>query len=600
LSRLTAERPSRLTAVAGAETRVGLLLVLPALAVLVVAVAYAAGRQQDAWAPVAFWAGHVLLIVSTAAGALDVRSSRNARVLSVAVLAAAQSALIWCYRPVSFRFVDEFQHLRTARDVLATQRLFTPNSFLDVSPGFPGLEEVTTALASAGHTSIFVAGSIVVAVAHVLLVATVFLLVERVAGDPRAAAAGALLYAAQPHSTFLNGLFLYSVLALPFFVLSLVAFQRRDPGRGVPYALVCIATCVVTHHVTALATVAALVLVGTVSTVTGRGRRAGVLHLAAAAAGLVALGAWVVAVSPDTIGYLERPARGVLEALTSLGRGHGSSNNAPPPAVPILNTAAIVLSTLVMTGLLVTQVLHVWRRRGSLPPWQVVYTFCGVAYFAVLGMRVAMPGSPELAARALTYAVVLAAVPVGVRVVRLAGARPRGSLTAVAVVLLVYLGGLAAGWPPHWERVPAPFRVAAFERGIDGQVLDAADWAEQTTPTGRIACDLMTCAAVGAVTRTDQESRVAPIYIGTDGDVARLEELLDLRALDLVFVDQRMLDAPPLTGSFFFGGNKDAPGFQPSPADLATFPSDRRLDRWYDGGSLRVYRRALRGSGSGG
>ena len=60
--------------------------------------------------------------------------------------------------------------------------LFHTNPLLPVSPVFPGLELLTTALVSVSHVGLFPAGLIIVATSHVALAAAMFYLFRRVTG----------------------------------------------------------------------------------------------------------------------------------------------------------------------------------------------------------------------------------------------------------------------------------------------------------------------------------------------------------------------------------------------------------------------------------
>ena len=50
------------------------------------------------------------------------------------------------YSPDQFRFLDEFQHVQTAQTILTTHHLFHVNTSLPVSPQYPGLEIITSAV----------------------------------------------------------------------------------------------------------------------------------------------------------------------------------------------------------------------------------------------------------------------------------------------------------------------------------------------------------------------------------------------------------------------------------------------------------------------
>ena len=41
--------------------------------------------------------------------------------------------------------------------------------------------------------------------------------------------------------------------------------------------------------------------------------------------------------------------------------------------------------------------------------------------------------------------------------------------------LMLMFNGLANGWPPYWERLPGPYRVAAYERSVEPEEVASAD-----------------------------------------------------------------------------------------------------------------------------
>ena len=133
-----------------------------AAGVLVVAAAYTAGRLGHAsspWADWVFWLGEALILVPAAIRLMSRRTGTGGQVLAVVVILTVAEYLVKvCYEPAMFDYTDELQHWRSATDLLQTGRLFTPNHALPVSPYYPGLEEVTTAVSSLTGLSIFVRG----------------------------------------------------------------------------------------------------------------------------------------------------------------------------------------------------------------------------------------------------------------------------------------------------------------------------------------------------------------------------------------------------------------------------------------------------------
>ena len=89
--------------------------------------------------------------------------------------------------PLHFIFVDEYLHWRTASDIIRTEHLFTVNSQLPVSPLYPGLEIVTNAFSSLSGGDTLVSGLIVVGIARILVVLSLFILFEQITKSARTA-----------------------------------------------------------------------------------------------------------------------------------------------------------------------------------------------------------------------------------------------------------------------------------------------------------------------------------------------------------------------------------------------------------------------------
>ena len=215
-----------------------------ALGVLVVAIAYTAGRHGYSDSKVAdygYWAGQALIFVPASIRLLTRRGSTEAGTVTAIIgLTVAQYLCKLCYSPLSFTYSDELSHWRTAENILLTGKLFTPNYALPISPQYPGLEEVTTALVQISGLSLFTAGVIVAGVAHLLFAVTLYLLFRNIGRSRRLAGIAVLVYSTNPGLAYFDSLFAYQTLALAFMGVVLVAawrltgaaIQRRPDGMG--------------------------------------------------------------------------------------------------------------------------------------------------------------------------------------------------------------------------------------------------------------------------------------------------------------------------------------------------------------------------------
>jgi hypothetical protein len=243
--------------------RLSTVALITATGVLIVAAAYTAGRAgyaSSAWADRAYWLGQALVVVPAAAWLLSRRVLTAGLTMGlVTVFTVAEYLVTVCYSPLQFEYADELSHWRTTVNILHTGRLFTPNYVLPISPHYPGLEELTSALVSITRLPVFTCGLIVAGVAHLLFVYLLYLLYLRISGSFRIAGIAVLCYASNSHFFSFDSMFIYQTLALPFFALTLLAAwqlasRRAGEQRGgwVTVALLAIAATVVTHHVTSM------------------------------------------------------------------------------------------------------------------------------------------------------------------------------------------------------------------------------------------------------------------------------------------------------------------------------------------------------------
>ena len=173
-------------------------------------------------------------------------------------------------------------HWRSTANILQTGKLFTANNLLPISPLYPGLEEVTSALASITGLSVFASGLIVAGTAHLLFVCVLFVLFRHVSGSHRVAGVAVLLYASESLFQSFDSMFVYQTLAVPFLGLTVLAVWRlaapqtgQQPRRLVHDRACCrLLATVVTHHVTSYVLVATLevITLGALFARTGRGR----------------------------------------------------------------------------------------------------------------------------------------------------------------------------------------------------------------------------------------------------------------------------------------------------------------------------------------
>jgi hypothetical protein len=586
-----------------------------ATGVLVVAAADTAGRLGHAsspWADHLYWLGQLLILAPVAARLLSRRVLTAGQTATLAVvLAVAEYLVKVCYSPAAFTYPDELMHWRTMADILQTGKLFTPNNLLPISPFYPGLEDVTSALASITGLSIFTSGLIVAGTAHLLLVCLLYVLFSHVSGSHRIAGIATLLYASDSLFASFDAMFVYQTLAMPFLILTVLAVWRlaaprtagRRPGWIAVAVLSALAT-VVTHHVTSFLLVATLVVIALASLLAGdrvSAAWAGLLALLTAAA----LAAWIAFVAPSTVSYLQPFLEGSLQGLRTAIEGKHPS--APPPTSaasgPLGNRVLAGVAVLTVSALLPVGWWQVWRRYRR-QPWVVAMAIGSLSWYVIVAVRFAVADGSELAGRASTFVFVpvgfiaaLAGVHLGgavvrSRVIRTAAAwrAPVVVGAAVAGTLLLIFNGLANGWPPYWERLPGPFQVAGTERSVGPEQIASADWALRALgPGNRIATDEGDLPVLGSYGDQNPLGDDAYLYTSPAFTQAAAQQV-QAQSVAYILVDRRLSEALPASGQYFPGDPNAGKYTHPLPlADLTKFNRVPGVARIYDSGNIVIY-----------
>lgn len=584
-------------------------LLVVATGILLVALAYARARASLGFATPLFWTGQVLIFAFVAFRVLNPSTSPRDREFLVLLYAGAQSMIRFAYSPVMFKWFDELQHLRSLLNVLTTHHLFHTSFSLPISPRYPGMENVTAELAQVSSASPFVAGIVIASASHLLLAASILLLFREVSQSSRVACIGVILYLLSPQIHYFDASFVYENVALPFLVLSIffsIRFARqRRRYQSFAGLLACVAIAVMTHHVTALATVGLLASIALASSLF-RGTRNLARPLAiCAASGTLIDGCWVFFVAPQTREYLSGVGPQILNGLTQLGQVQGKSKLPTSLAIPIIDRVCNPGGVALMLVLLAVSV----RLTRSLPPLERLFIWMAPGLYAVMILiRLFVGSSPngehpdgaELAIRSLTYSSLFIALAVAVvldRLVSTAAARHGGSVpmpsglvsaTTIAVVLLLH--SITTGLPQWWQRLPGPFRADSFVSGIDAVGTSRAEWAATTLQAGsRYFGDSTSLVLLSALAQLDPISNPGSLY-----DTSRLvpedSALIGGLLATYLDVDTRMTQEAPITRYFFkadvMGGKREAPIYE---ANLAKFDDLSGISRIYDSGYDHFY-----------
>ncbi len=559
-----------------------------------VVLAYAAARQRIPGAEAMFWIGQLGVYGTALAGLLTRRRTAGERLAVVCLVGAGQALVTYAYSPRVRAFPDETQHWRTLGDLLRTGSLFTDNPTLPVSPRFPGMELTTAFLTRAVHLSPLWSATVVTVACHLLLATVAYGLYLELTGHSRVAGVAAVFATTSPDGFTFNSYYAYGTFALPFFVLALRAVtsgsDRRLSWPAVALTAAALAVCVVSHPLTALVAICLVALLAVLVRLVGGRRELSLRCALAAGAGAVVATTWVGLCARSAVGYLASPVRDVFAGFLGGGQAASGGGSASGGVQRGLGEQALILAgmSLTMVLLLVGVVaLFRWRPRSA----AMALGCGGLTWLVVVAVRFLTARGAELSTRGLSYVMVLAALPMAVAVVRLAGAG-RGRFLAWGASLLVVLGSLCVGWPPPWERLPGTFRIDGFDAGVDANGVALARWVNGTLgPDDRVACDASTCSLVGAFARSVPVADAGELfYAPAFGPVA--DRAVREHDVQYVVVNVELGRTAPVAG-FYFGNDPrgswpDASGPIAARA-LTKFDDDPRVDRVYDDGEYRVY-----------
>ena len=578
-----------------------------AIGLLTVAIADTGSRFEAPWSEALFWIGILTLFVPIALRLALPRVARSERLGLVVLLGLGAYLVKALHSPLRFAFGDEYAHLRTAADILASGRLFLENPLSLASPVYPGLELVTTAVANVSGLSIYGAGLLVVGMARLILMLALFLLVERVSGSARVAGIAALVYASDPNFTFWSAQFAYESLALPLAVACLYLAVRRSrrPGSTLAFDALLLATCaaiVMTHHLTSAALILVFVAWAVVAWVLRRrGGRPEPAPLAALAVLTVWGGIWLLVFARPTFQYLGPViARSVGEALGFLGGSRGIKplfSGDPALVSPIWERVIAFGGVGVVAVALGAALAWIARSVGEARRFRAsavaaVFALGALAYYPAQALR-AIPGGTEISNRSGEFLFLPVGAVIGIAIVvgwlRRRTTEPRlGVFAALATV--VFMSGVIVGMP-RWARMPGPYLVSGDTRAIQDESLTASAWLRATFGTGNaVIADQTNELLMGSLGGQDMRHGLSWIYFSPS--LGR-DELRALRreGVRFIVVDRRMTTMLPVVGYYYEPGEPDA-GHHTTPMqpeDLARFDETSALTKVFDSGDIAIY-----------
>ncbi|HEU4736965.1 MAG TPA: hypothetical protein VFS48_08085 [Solirubrobacterales bacterium] len=440
-----------------------------------------------------YWAGILVIALPIFWRLTSREASTRERLVLVCLLGLSLYAVKVVRDAPLFTFSDELVHAFNADQIASHHHLFRDNPILPVTPNYPGLEGATSALMGLTGLSSFGAGIVVVGAARLSLMIGLFLLFARIGGSARTAGLAAAIYAGNFNFFFWGAQFSYESIALPLFVVVLMAVAERDASPrewardwAVPIVLG-IAAIVVTHHLTSYAVAVFLAALAVVYWALRRDWSWPNPWRYAVLAAVLATG-WLLLVASSTFGYLTPVIGEAFEAIFNTASG-----DAPPrglfqgkessiPDTPLLARGVAFLAVVLLAAGVFFGLRRFWQRYRK-EPFALLFAAASIVFFGTLLLRLA-PEAWETGNRLSEYLFVGLAF-----IAALSGLqnwRPlkwpwlgRASLTAALGVVLV--GGAIAGWP--WDlQLSAPIRASAEGRTISSGPLALAEWAEHNIP----------------------------------------------------------------------------------------------------------------------
>jgi hypothetical protein len=585
--------------------------------------------------------GLCLMFLPTVVRLILPRTSRLERIGLLCALCISCYLVKVMTSPLSFTFFDEFLHWRTADDILLSGHLFSSNELLPISPYYPGLEIITNVLSTLGGLTTFEAGTLVVGIAHVLMILTFFLLNEQLLLSSRAASIATMMYTANPHFLIFDAQYGYESLALPLIIFLLFVMMphqivsvrmkhlqlqssahpkrlqllpsfvwlmggnRKELGNNLRWitvtASLTVGAIAVTHHATSFFLVGILLcwtlIYGSMRvTAIWESRLLKITLLSV----FVIAGVSVYPGNPVKRYFFPFFAQ-IVSELTHIIAGGGvrqlfvSYTGQPTPLWERFLSSSSVLIVLACLpfGLLCLQQRY---RSNALT---VLFGFIALMYPLSQIFRFTNSGA-ELTDRVAAFLFLPISVILAIFLVQFWPARQLNWLRVTCMstaMLVVCCGGIILGTGPAFDQLPGPYAVTADSRSIEQEGIQAAMWGYEHLGAGqRVATDRINQILMGTygnqrvVTSIQDGIDVSPVFFSPELNDDALRILRSTRTRYLV-VDLRLSMHLPLLGYYYEATEENAfhhtsPVSAKAVTKFATIP---QVNREFDSGNIVIY-----------
>ena len=585
------------------------LTLVGSFGLLLVAVANTRWRGEVAGATEIFWIGLLTIYIPIALRLAFPDISREERIALIIVLALTLYVVKLLNSPLSFNNFDELLHWRTANDIIQTGELFKYHPLLTISPYYPGMENIVSALNKIGGFDVYWAGVIIVGIGRIVLVISLYMFYRRVSGSEQLAGISTLLYMANPSFLFFDAMFSYESLALPFAGLALFAMARWLYARDSrPFSLtlvmaIAMGAMIVTHHLTTYAMLGIVTLWAIVSTVHQFFYKDDQPHIGwipALFAAVLSL-IWVLYVATWTINYLAPEISDAVVELLSFLTGESGGRELFSTHVgtkaPLIEQIGGYAAIFVIMILLSMGILQIWKYHLKNIP--IIMLGVGAIGYPVSQAFRLVRIDADIAGRSVEFVFVALSLVMALGLIEfvlpyLKLKEIRKYIVVAVVSGIIFMGSAAVGWKPL---PPGPYLVSASNRSVDKQSVVAAQWARTGLgPEHRIAADringvlMVVYGQQYQVTLSEDWIQIPDIFfapwIGPEEGYILWEG-----QVEYLVVDQRLSTALPFLG-FYFEQSETGAFQHTEPIDpnaLSKFDEMKNISRLYDNGNVRIY-----------
>ncbi len=590
-----------------------------------------AAAHTSPWQDDLFWGGMPLFFLPLAARAAWPGVASGERLFHLIALSEWTFVLKVLFWPANFAQFDEFLHWITASDILDAHRLFLPNSMLPISPLFPGLEVVTTALVNLSGLSLFVAANLVVAAIRGMFIAGLYGFYGRISGSYRLAAIGCLAYAGSSGYVMFDSQFAYETLAIGFFATILLAHAELsadavDTRRTFMVLAPLIAAIVLTHHITAIEVLSLLAVLAVLQSA-GRYARWR-LDMTVAGLGVGFLALWLHLVGNPLAGYLGPDLQqgstqflSMLKGSVASHGGHASSSahtsrkafvatdgTRTPIWLQFWMLAALPITALLLANGFLSALAQArgtaghgnsWRSLADLlqlrwqRSWMLLIALLALIWPVSILLRLTPSAAGwQIGNRMSALAFVGVGLVLGCSILRW-WQRPQqwvACMVASLALTVIFTGGVVAGWGLQATHIG--YKVEGDGLSLEPMAIEAAEWTKLWLGIGnRIASDRDNESLLATYGRQDivtsDFDREDPGQLFLEPAITPLDnEIIKTDRLTYILTDLRLSTARPYMGPYF-GELTDATPLDPQ--NLTKWDNAPGVSRIFDNGWITIY-----------